>query len=84
MHRKDYKLGRYDATQQAYEVKTAWGTVMLPVPPSDAEGVKKAWKSSVQDMTIRPMLQLSPETYRPVVSGISAIVNGKVYGVEQP
>jgi hypothetical protein len=84
LHRKDYKLGRYDATQQAYEVKTAWGTVMLPVPPSDAEGVKKAWKSSVQDITIRPMLQLSPETYRPVVSGISAIVNGKVYGVEQP
>lgn len=84
LHRRDYKLGRYDKARQAYEVQTAWGTVMLPVPQSDAEGVKKAWKGAVQDMTIRPALQLNQDTYRPVVAGISALVNGKVYGVEKP
>ena len=83
LHRKDYKLGSYDATRQAYEVKTAWGTVLLPVPLSDAERVKKAWKSTVQDMFIRPTLQISQDTYRPMVTGITALVGGTVYGEEQ-
>ncbi len=79
LHRKDYQLGKYDRAQQAYPVKTAWGTVMLPVPEAEAESVKKAWKASVQDMTIQPSLQLSPDTFRPVAYGITALIGGKVY-----
>lgn len=83
LHRKDYQLGKYDRAQQAYPVKTAWGTVMLPVPEAEAESVKKAWKASVQDMTIKPALQLDPVTNRPVISDIKALVNGKVYGSKE-
>ena len=83
LHRKDYQLGKYNETRQAYEVKTPWGTVMMPVPQSEAKNVKKAWKEAVQDMTIKPALQLNPNTNRPVISDIKALVNGKVYGSEE-
>lgn len=83
LHRKDYQLVKYDSARQAYEVKTAWGTVMMPVPQSEAASVKKAWKASVQDMTIKPALQLNPMTNRPVISDIKALVNGKVYGSQE-
>ena len=83
LHRKDYHLGKYDKARQAYEVKTAWGTVMLPVPQSEAASVKKAWNATVKDMTIKPALQLDPVTNRPVISDIKALVNGKVYGLKE-
>ena len=83
LHRKDYHLGKYDKARQAYEVKTAWGTVMMPVPQSEAASVKKAWKASVQDMTIKPAIQLDPVTNRPIISDIKALVNGKVYGLKE-
>ena len=83
LHRKDYQLGKYDKARQAYEVKTAWGTVMMPVPQSEAESVKKAWKATVKDMTIKPALQLDPVTNRPVIIDIKALVDGKVYGSQE-
>ena len=48
-----------------------------------AASVKKAWKASVQDMTIKSALQLDPVTNRPVISDIKALVNGKVYGSKE-
>ena len=79
----ELKLGKYDEAKQAFEVKSPWGTISLPVPKEEAESVKKGWKSSLSDHTIRPCLQLNPETYRPVMWNVQALVNGKYYGYRE-
>ena len=83
IHRKDLKLGKYDEAKQAFEVKSPWGTISLPVPKEEAESVKKGWKSSLSDHTIRPCLQLNPDTFRPVMWNVQALVNGKYYGYRE-
>ncbi len=79
----ELKLGKYDESKQAFEVKSPWGTISLPVPKDEAESVKKGWKSSLSDHTIRPCLQLNPDTYRPVMWNVQALVNGKYYGYRE-
>ncbi|MBR0072647.1 MAG: hypothetical protein IJP95_02300 [Bacteroidales bacterium] len=79
----ELKLGKYDEAKQAFEVKSPWGTISLPVPKDEAESVKKGWKSSLSDHTIRPCLQLNPDTYRPVMWNVQALVNGKYYGYRE-
>lgn len=83
LRQTELKLGKYDEAKQAFEVSSPWGTISLPVPKEEAEGVKKGWKSSLSDHTIRPCLQLNPETYRPVMWNVQALVNGKYYGYRE-
>ena len=83
LRQTELKLGKYDESKQAFEVSSPWGTISLPVPKEEAEGVKKGWKSSLSDHTIRPCLQLNPETYRPVMWNVQALVNGKYYGYRE-
>ena len=80
VHQKKLKLGKYDEAKQAFEVHSPWGDVVLSVPKSEAEAVKKAWKDGVIDNTIQPNLQLDQDTYRPVLLGVRALINGKTYG----
>lgn len=79
VHQKKLKLGKYDEAKQAFEVSSPWGIVSLPVPKSEAETVKKAWKDGVADNTIQPSLQLDRDTNRPVLLDVRALINGKVY-----
>ncbi|MBR5027834.1 MAG: hypothetical protein IKX51_01310 [Bacteroidales bacterium] len=83
IHRKDLKLGKYDEAKQAFEVKSPWGTISLPVPKDEAEDVKKNWNKGISDYTIRPCLQLNPDTFRPVMWNVQALVNGKYYGYRE-
>lgn len=83
LRQTELKLGKYDETKQAFEVSSPWGTISLPVPKDEAESVKKGWKSSLSDHTIRPCLQLNPDTYRPVMWNVQALVNGKYYGYRE-
>ena len=83
LRQTELKLGKYDESKQAFEVSSPWGTISLPVPKEEADGVKKGWKSSLSDHTIRPCLQLNPETYRPVMWNVQALVNGKYYGYRE-
>jgi hypothetical protein len=83
LRQTELKLGKYDESKQAFEVSSPWGTISLPVPKEEAEGVKKGWKSSLSDHTIRPCLQLNHETFRPVMWNVQALVNGKYYGYRE-
>lgn len=77
-----YILGKYDNARQAYPVQTHWGTVMLPVPPSEAKQVKKGWNSKKNDFYVKPWLDLDGN-YETVINHISVLVNGKTYGYTQ-
>lgn len=77
-----YTLGKYDEARQAYPVQTHWGTVMLPVPPSEAKQVKKGWNSKKDDFYVKPWLDLDGN-YETVINHISVLVNGKSYGFVQ-
>ena len=83
LRQSELKLGKYDESKQAFEVSSPWGTISLPVPKDEAESVKKGWKSSLSDHTIRPCLQLNPDTFRPVMWNVQALVNGKYYGYRE-